>query len=43
MTTRPTLPMHAAQHLGAATRSTLAEFEGFAYPRGGRLVGGHVA
>jgi hypothetical protein len=31
MTTRPTLPMHAAQHLGAANRSTPAEFKRFAY------------
>lgn len=43
MTTRPTLPMQAAQHLGAANRSTLAEFKGFAYPRGRRLAGAHIA
>ena len=43
MTTRPTLPMQAAQHLGVANGSTPAEFKGFAYPRGGRLAGGHIA
>ena len=29
VTTRPTLPIQAAQHLGLANRSTLAEFKEF--------------